>query len=158
MRDPYSIEAEHGLLGAMMKRPELIDTLSDDLSAESFYFPENAEVYRGIMAVRALRQSVDFLTVGEHIGVLPNGDRALGYCGQIVNNTPSVASASTYAAIVRERAIDRALYDLGTSAMDIAQSDQDTQSKISAIQAAAMAIDSCASAVSNEKLGFVNLR
>lgn len=142
MRDPYSIEAEHGLLGAMMKRPELIETLSDDLSAESFYFPENAEVYRGIMAVRALRQSVDFLTVGEHIGVLPNGVRGLGYCAEIVDNTPSVANASTYAAIVRERAIDRALYDLGSNAMDIAQSEQDTQSKISAIQAAAMALDS----------------
>lgn len=142
MRDPYSIEAEHGLLGAMMLRPELIDTLSDDLSAESFYFPENAEVFRGIMAVRSAGQAVDFLTVAEHIGTMPNGDRALGYCGEIVDNTPSIASASTYAAIVRERAIDRALYELGSQAMEIAQSEQDTQSKISAIQAAAMAIDS----------------
>ena len=142
MRDPYSVEAEHGLLGSMMSRPELIDTLSDDLSAESFYFPENAEVYRGIMAVRSAGQSVDFLTVAEHIGVMPNGDRAIGYCGEIVNNTPSVASASTYASIVRERAIDRALYDLGSQAMDISQGDEDTQTKIAAIQAAAMAIDS----------------
>ncbi|KIQ60198.1 replicative DNA helicase [Pseudomonas fluorescens] len=141
MRDPYSIEAEHGLLGAMMLRPELIDTLSDDLSAESFYFPENAEVFRGIMAVRSAGQAVDFLTVAEHIGTMPNGDRALGYCGEIVDNTPSVASAATYAAIVRERAIDRALYDLGSQAMDIAQGDQDTQAKIAAIQTAAMAID-----------------
>lgn len=142
MRDPYSIEAEHGLLGAMLQRPELIDTLSDDLTAEAFYFPENAEVYRAIMALRSTGKSVDLLTVGEHLNVLPNGDSALAYCGEIVRNTPSVASASTYAGIVRERAIDRALYDLGSQAMEIAQGDQDTQSKISAIQAAAMAIDS----------------
>ena len=38
MRDPYSTEAEHALLGAMMQRPDLIETLSDDLSAEAFYF------------------------------------------------------------------------------------------------------------------------
>lgn len=145
MRDPYSIEAEHGLLGAMLQRPELIDTLSDDLSAEAFYFAENAEVYRAIKAVRATGKSVDFLTVGEHIDVLPNGDRAIAYCAEIVRGTPSVANAATYALIVRQRAIERALYDLGSQAMDIAHGDQDTQSKIAAIQAAAMAID-CGSA------------
>jgi replicative DNA helicase len=142
MRDPYNTEAEHGLLGAMMQRPELIDTLSDDLSAEAFYFPENAEVYRAIMALRSMGRSVDYVTVADHIVTLPNGDSALAHCVDIIRGTPSVASAGTYATIVRERAIDRALYDLGSQAMDIAQGDQDTQSKISAIQSAAMAIDS----------------
>ncbi len=52
MRDPYSLEAEHGLLGAMLQRPELIERCLTT-SPESFYFPENAAVYRGIMAVRA---------------------------------------------------------------------------------------------------------
>jgi replicative DNA helicase len=141
MRDPYSIEAEHGLLGAMMQRPDLIDTLSEDLSAEAFYFPENAEVYRGIVAVRSAGQSVDFLTVGNHIGSLADGSPAFAYCAEIVKNTPSVASAGTYASIVRERAIDRALYELGSQAMEISQGSQDTQTKIAAVQAAAMAID-----------------
>lgn len=141
MRDPYSIEAEHGLLGAMMQRPELIDSLSDDLSAESFYFPENAEVYRGILAVRSAGKAVDFLTVGDHVGSLPDGAPAFAYCAEIVNGTPSVANAKTYAGIVRERAIERSLYDLGGHAMDIAHSDQDVQTKIAAVQAAAMAID-----------------
>lgn len=142
MRDPYSIEAEHGLLGAMMQRPELIDTLSEDLTAEAFYLPENADVYRGIMAVRSSGKAVDFLTVGNHIGSLVDGSPAFAYCAEIVRNTPSAANAATYASIVRERAIERALYDLGMEAMEISQGDQDVQSKISAIQSAAMAIDS----------------
>ena len=105
MREPYSIEAEHGLLGAMMQRPELIDTLSDDLTAESFYFPENADVYRAIMALRSTGQAVDFLTVGNHIGELGStGTPAFAYCAEIVRNTPSVANSGTYAQIVRERA------------------------------------------------------
>ncbi len=141
MRDPYSLEAEHGLLGAMLKSPELIDTLSEDLSPEAFYFADNAEVYRAIKALKSAGKAVDFLTVGEHIDVLPSGDRALGYCGQIVHGTPSVASAKTYAGIVRERAIDRSLYDLGNQAMEIAQGSEDTQTKVATIQAAAMAID-----------------
>lgn len=142
MRDPYSVEAEHGLLGSMMSRPELIDTLSDDLTAESFYFAENADVFRGIMAVRAAGKAVDFLTVAEQIGTLPTGDRALGYCAEIVKNTPSVANAKTYASIVRDRAIERSVYDLGSHALEIAHSEQDVQTKITALQAAAMALDS----------------
>lgn len=142
MRDPYSAEAEHSLLGAMLQRPELIDVLSDDLSPESFYFADNADVYRGIMAVKASGGSVDFLTVADRIGTLPTGDNALAYCAEIVKNTPSVANAASYAGIVRERAIERALYDLSDRTLEIAQGGADIQDKIAAVQAAAMAIDS----------------
>ncbi|WP_432777541.1 replicative DNA helicase [Pseudomonas fortuita] len=141
MHEPYNAEAEHGLLGAMLQRPELIDTLSDDLSPESFYFAENAEVFRGIMAVRAAGKSVDLLTVADHIGMLDNGDRALGHCASLVANTPSVASAGTYASIVRERAIERALYELSDRTLEIVQGSGDIQDKIAAVQAAAMGID-----------------
>ncbi|VVO78597.1 Replicative DNA helicase [Pseudomonas fluorescens] len=141
MRDPHSIEAEHGLLGAMMQRPDLIDTLSEDLSAEAFYFPANADVYRSIMAIRSAGQAVDFLTVGNHVGSMDDGSPAFAYCAEIVKNTPSIANARTYAQIVRERAIDRALYELGSQAMEISQGTEDTQAKIAAVQAAAMAID-----------------
>jgi len=141
-REPYSLEAEHGLLGAMLQRPELIDTLSDDLTPAAFYFHENAEVYRAIVALRTAGKAIDFLTVGEHIGEMPNGDRALGYCALIVRNTPSVANAHTYAGIVRERALERQLQAFGAKAVDIAHGDQDTQTKVVAIQAAALEIDS----------------
>ncbi|MFV3289141.1 replicative DNA helicase [Pseudomonas sp. NY11955] len=141
MREPYNAEAEHGLLGAMLQRPELIDTLSDDLTPESFYFAENAEVFRGIMAVRAAGKSVDLLTVADHIGMLDNGERALGHCASLVANTPSVASAGTYAGIVRERAIERALYELSDRTLEIVQGGGDIQDKIAAVQAAAMGID-----------------
>lgn len=142
MHEPYNLESEHGLLGAMLQRPELIDTLSDDLSPESFYFAENAEVFRGIMDLRAAGKAVDFLTVAEHIGVLYNGERALGHCASLVANTPSVASAGTYAEVVRTRAIERALCDLSAKTLEIAQGGGDIQTRIAAVQAAAMAIDS----------------
>lgn len=141
MREPYNLEAEHSLLGAMLLRPELIDVLSDDMSAESFFFADNAEVFRGIMSVRSTGRSVDFLTVADHLGMLSSGDSALAYCAEIAKNTPSVANASEYARIVRERAVERALYDLGDRTLEIAQSGGDIQDKIAAVQAAAMAID-----------------
>lgn len=142
MRDPYSLEAEHSLLGAMLLRPELIDVLSDDLSPESFYFADNADVFRGILAVRAAKGCVDFLTVADSLGVLTSGEPAMAYCAEIAKNTPSVANAGGYAKIVRERAIERALYELSDRTLEIAQSGGDIQTKIAAVQAAAMAIDS----------------
>lgn len=125
MRDPYSLEAEHGVLGAMMQRPELIDVLADELTPESFYFADNAEVFRAIMAVRSANKAVDFLTVAEQLGALPSETPALAYCCEIVKNTPSIASASTYARIVRERAVDRALHIAAQDISEIASSSQE---------------------------------
>ena len=49
----------------MMQRPELIDVLADELTPESFYFADNAEGFRAVMAVRSANKAVDFLTVAE---------------------------------------------------------------------------------------------
>ena len=48
MRDPFSLEAEHGVLGAMLLRNELIDVLSAELTPEDFYWPENGDLYRAM--------------------------------------------------------------------------------------------------------------
>ncbi|MDW3712921.1 replicative DNA helicase [Pseudomonas sp. 2023EL-01195] len=141
MRDPYSREAEYGVLGAMMQRPELIDLLSDELTPETFYVADNAEVFRAIRAVKAGGKAVDYVSVSEHIGMMPGGDMALGYCAEIVKNTPSVANAATYARIVRERFVDRQLYAASLDIADLAQSNQDTQEKVASAHAAIMAVD-----------------
>jgi Replicative DNA helicase len=64
MRDPYSVEAEHGVLGAMFLRPELIDILSADLAVDDFYYQDNAALYRGILALHAEGKPADAVTVG----------------------------------------------------------------------------------------------
>lgn len=141
MRDPYSLESEHGVLGAMMLRPELIDTLAADLAAEDFYWPEHSAIYRAIIDLNAAGKGVDFLTVAERIGEFEDGRSVLAYTGEIVKNTPSVANAATYAATVRERSLDRALILCGDRIGEIAQGDQPTAEKIAAAQAELMAID-----------------
>lgn len=140
-REPYSLEAEQNLLGAMMQRPELIDVLSDGLAAESFFYQDNVEVYRGIVAIRAAGGAIDYFTVAEQVGQLPGGDRALGYCGELVRNTPSVANAREYARIVRERAVERALLSFGQEVVDITQSQEAVESKVAQVQKLAMQID-----------------
>ncbi len=140
MHDPYSLEAEQGVLGAMMIRPELIDTLADGLTPSDFYFADNEEVFRAILEMHGKGQGIDYMTVAEHIGTLQSGDFALGYTAALHKNTPSVANASTYARIVADRATERALMTCGERIHEIACSDQDVADKVAAAQAEAMAI------------------
>lgn len=142
MRDPYSLEAEHGVLGAMFLRPELIDLLSADLAVEDFYYEDNAAIYRGILDLYGAGQPVDIVTIGARIGDLPCGSPAFAYAAEIARNTPSVANAASYAGTVRERSLDRSLIELSVRINDIAYGDQPTADKVAAVQAEAQAVDS----------------
>ena len=142
MRDPYSVEAEHGVLGAMFLRPELIDILSADLAVEDFYYQDNAALYRGILALHADGQPADAVTVGVFLGDLPSGKNATWYAAEVTRNTPSVANAASYATTVRERSLDRSMIALSARINEIAHSDQPTVDKVAAVQAEAQAIDS----------------
>ena len=141
MRDPYSLEAEHGVLGAMFLRPELIDLLSADLAVEDFYYEDNAAIYRGILDLHGAGQPVDIVTIGARVGDLPCGSPAFAYAAEIARSTPSVANAASYAGTVRERSLDRSLIELSVRINDIAYGDQPTVDKVAAVQAEAQAID-----------------
>lgn len=141
-RDPYSQEAEQAVLGAMLIKPELIDILSADLKASDFYFSDNRAVFKAIMEMRAKNADIDFLTVGEHIGMLADDTPAFAYTAELHRNTPSAANAKTYAATVLDRAVERALISSVYAIQEIVSSEASTQDKISQAQAEIMAISS----------------
>ncbi|WP_312905414.1 replicative DNA helicase [Stutzerimonas nitrititolerans] len=141
MREPYSLESEHAVLGAMMQRPELIDVLAQDLTADDFYLADHAEIFRAILNLQAANSPIDFLTVAEALQTLLNGDSPLAYCAEIVTNTPSVANARAYAEIIKERSVDRSLILCGDRIAEIALGDAPTAEKIAAAQAEVLGID-----------------
>ncbi|WP_405120719.1 replicative DNA helicase [Pseudomonas leptonychotis] len=138
MRDPYSLEAEHGVLGAMLIKPELIDMLSADLAEADFYWEDNRETYRAILSLRAENKAVDYLTVAERMGA------NMAYTAELHRNTPSAANADEYARIVKARSLDRALIAAAQTIHEIAHSDAGTEDKVSASQAEVLAIDGTA--------------
>lgn len=142
IRDPYSQEAEQGLLGAMLIKPELIDILSADIKESDFYFSDNRDVFKSIMGLKAESRSIDFLTVGERIGVLSGGDQAFAYTAELHHNTPSVANAKEYARIILARSIDRALITACYNINEIAETDSGVEDKIAQAQAEILAISS----------------
>jgi len=144
MRNPYSLEAEQGVLGAMLIDPSLIDVLSEDLKADDFYWQDHADIYRAIIDLHSRQQGVDFLTVAELVGTLENGDRATGYIGEIQRGTPSVANAKAYANIVRERSIDRRLIEVASTIHELAHSTTETADKVAQAQTEVLAVDGAA--------------
>lgn len=141
MRDPYSLEAEQGVLGAMLIDPSLIDVLTEDLAATDFNWPDNADIFRAIVDLHSRQQGVDFLTVSELIGTLDSGDNALAYVADIQRGTPSVANAKAYAKIVKERSLDRRLIQVAATIHEIAHSSTDTTDKIAQAQTEVLAVD-----------------
>lgn len=157
-RDPYSQEAEQGLLGAMLIKPELIDILSADLQPSDFFFSYNREVFKAILALKAKNAGIDFLTVAEHIGALDNGDSALAYVAELHRNTPSAANAKTYAGIVLERSIDRALVAAAETIHELATTDAGTEDKIARAHAEILGINSESAAPETITAGDAILR
>lgn len=142
MREQYSQEAEQGVLGAMLIKPELIDILSAELKTSDFYFTDNQAVFQAILDLKANNAGIDFLTVADRVGRLANGEQALGYTAQLHHNTPSVANAKSYAGIVLERSIDRALSAAAYNVHEIAGGDASAQDKIAMAQAEILSIAS----------------
>lgn len=140
MHEPWSQEAEQGVLGAMLIKPELIDILSMDLHPTDFFFAYNRDVFQAIVSLRSKDRSVDFLTVAEEIGVLDNGDPALPYVVELHRNTPSAANAKEYVRIVLARSVERELVIAARSIEEIAASAGDTQDKIARAQAEIMGV------------------
>lgn len=140
-REPWSQEAEQAVLGAMLIKPELIDILSADLKESDFFFADNRSVFKGIMALQARNQPVDFLTVGEYIGTLYGGAPAFAYTAELHKNTPSAANAKSYAQTVISRSIDRALVAACSAIHEIVEGDGSAEDKIAMAQAEIGAIN-----------------
>lgn len=141
MIETHSVEAEHGLLGAMMMQPHLIDVLTDDLSADAFAWPENAELYRLIIALNNESQPIDVITLAERREFLADDLRTMSYAGEIIKNTPSVANAKTYARIVKDRAVARQILSVSSQIAEIAHEETPIQDKISSAQALVLGLD-----------------
>lgn len=141
MIELHSLEAEHGLLGAMMLQPHLIDTLTDGLSADAFAWQENGELYRLILQMHDESEPIDVITLSIRSEFLAGNIRTLAYAGEIIKNTPSVANAKQYAKIVRDRAIARQISQVAAAVDEIAREDCSVEDKIAQAQAAVMALD-----------------
>ncbi|MEF9874948.1 MULTISPECIES: replicative DNA helicase [Bacteria] len=145
MNELHSLEAEHGVLGAMLRQPHLIDVISDNLASDAFAWEDNADLYRLILELHADGQPVDVITLSDRRAELPSGTRTLAYAGEIQANTPSVANAKSYAQIIRDRAICRQLAAAAERINEVAHERADIEDKISLAQSIVLGLDATGS-------------
>jgi replicative DNA helicase len=133
-RPLISMESEYGVLGAMMQKPELCETIGGALAIQDFSDADNAALYGLILSCHSRSVIPDPVSLGEALSELPSGEGTMYYAGNIWNNVASAANGPHYAAIVTERARARRLYDTGRRLMEMAQEAGNLADQISCAQ------------------------
>lgn len=106
-RELFSVEAEHGVLGAIMIDPSLFDEVTGKVQVSDFFVEENAALYQAIIDCHAMGDPIDAVTIGLFRPTLPHGGSTLAFAVEIATNVPSAANWKAYARHVRERAVLR---------------------------------------------------
>ena len=98
-----NLEAEQGVLGSLLIDPESWEHVSGTVAASDFFREDHRRIFAACAEILERGETPDVVTVGE---LLPD-DGGIAYVGTLARDTPSAASAGTYARIVREYAIRR---------------------------------------------------
>ncbi len=107
---PYSAEAEKAILGAMLIDPACVHDVVGSVKAAEFYIDANRDVFETIAAMSAMGAKIDPLTVLAEMqtrGVWKESTPQ--YLKELMDVTPTAANVLNYCAIVRDRAMLRAL-------------------------------------------------
>lgn len=108
---PHSDEAEQAVLGCALLDNSLSEGAITLLDADDFYHPMHRGIWSTIRQLTARCKVADVVTVGDA------GGHELKYLNDLANSVISPRSAMTYAKLVREYAVRRAVMRIG---MDLA--------------------------------------
>ena len=111
-QQPYSMEAEQSVLGAILLEPECIAQVLEYLSPESFYRQQHKELFAIMLAMFTSAQPIDVVTVLEQAKkdrVFPGENEAKVYLTQLAQTVPSIINVESYAKVVQEKYYLRSL-------------------------------------------------
>lgn len=120
---PWSPEAEHGVLGALMLDNAAWDRVGDRLRPGDFFAQRHQIIFEAIGSLLTANKAADVITVGDRLKTLGEVERCGGYaylndmCASII----SAAHIGQHAGIVREKAAQRSLLIAADEAATIAR-------------------------------------
>ena len=121
---PHNLEAEESLLGAMLLSNDAASAAIEICTAGDFYKPAHGHIFGAIRALMERGEPIDAVTVTDELqrsGLLEAvGDPTVFISLQA--NTPSIANARHYAAIVEEHSLLRRLIGVAGDIADIGYS------------------------------------
>lgn len=112
-----SIEAERGVLGALLLDNAAFDRVSDRLKPEHFYTEGNRAIYAEVSRQIAAGKPCDVVTVAAAMG----GQTTLAHLNDLAQYVPSASAIKRYADLVIERHKSRALKAVSAEIAELAQ-------------------------------------
>jgi replicative DNA helicase len=140
-RPLIAMEAEHGVLGALMHKPEQCEDIGSFLDFADFSHEDNGTLYALILASHSKKIRPDPITLAEIRAELPSGDSTMAYAAEVMSKVPSAASGKHYAKIVAERAQARKLYAAGQALIDLSMTAGNLTEQVSQAQALVMELN-----------------
>ncbi|MDG1712515.1 MAG: replicative DNA helicase, partial [Woeseiaceae bacterium] len=112
---PNSIEAEQSLLGGLMLDNTAWDKIADLIVGGDFYRKDHQVIFSGIASLIEASEACDVVTLSEYLESNSQLEAAGGleYIATLANETPGASNAVSYAKILRERSVLRALISAG---------------------------------------------
>lgn len=118
---PHDLEAEQGVLGAMLLSPNTVADIIETLKPEDFYRPAHQLIYTAVLDLFSDNKEIDPVIVAARLDRSNNLERVGGapYLHTLISSVPTAANARYYAEIVAEKAILRRLVDAGTRVVQL---------------------------------------
>jgi replicative DNA helicase len=156
---PHSIEAEQSLLGGLMLDHKAWDKVADVVSEADFYRKDHQRIFAAIADLAEDANPCDVVTVSEWLDARGELETAGGleYLASLANETPGAANARSYAKILRERSMLRALITAGNEISGAAFS-SDGRSAAEIVDDAERRVFEIAESGARGKSGFKSLK
>lgn len=139
-RPLFSVEAEQGVVGALMINPQLCEGIGAFLPAGAFHDQDIGFLYSLTLQCHSKGVKPDLITLSELAERTPSGESTIYVAGVIQQSVHSAANGMTYAKIVMERSQARALFSVGQSIMELATSAGSVKNQIAQAQQSLMAL------------------
>ena len=112
---PQSVEAERAVLGSILLLPEVFDEVALIVRADDFYDHANRQIFEHLLAMHDSGQRIDLMLLVERFKKADIYEAIGGaaYLAEIGRQVPTAAHAEYYAKIVADKALLRALINVG---------------------------------------------
>ncbi|MFO0595952.1 MAG: replicative DNA helicase [Myxococcaceae bacterium] len=119
------VASERAVLGSVLMDNSVLANVQEVISADDFFVPAHADIFRAIVALDMRSEKVDPLTVAEQLktdGKLASAGGP-GYLAQLDQAVPFAQNALEYAKIIKNQSTRRLLAGAGREILELATQD-----------------------------------
>ena len=110
---PHNLDAERGVLGAILLNPMVCDDIAEIVRDSDFYAESNKIIFKHLITMHSSGSGIDVMLLVEHLKTAGDFEAAGGeaYLAELMTSVHVTAHAEHYAKIVRDKAVLRELID-----------------------------------------------